>query len=116
MSTPQNYCHQCLCPCSEPQLFTASAGVPPITVGRSGSGSYEVTAFSPGFWCTQDLMCALQEWSLYFYQSSGIPAIKPHWPSEPDSLGTPPPVARPLGWEACHGDQNFHSYGRTSVI
>ena len=47
MSTPQN-CHcQCLCPCSEPQLPPASTGDPPILSGKSGSVSYEVTAFIP---------------------------------------------------------------------
>ena len=48
MSIPQNYRCQCLCPCSEAQLPPASAGDPQILAGRSGPGSYEVTAFSPG--------------------------------------------------------------------
>ena len=47
MSTSQNCCCQCLCPCSEPQLLTASAGYPPVLAGRSGPVSYGVTAFFP---------------------------------------------------------------------
>ena len=47
MSTPQNYCHQCLCPCIEPQQPPTSAGDPAIPAGRSGPGSYEVTGFFP---------------------------------------------------------------------
>ena len=37
---------------------------PSNTAGRSGLGSYEVTAFFPGSWCTWDLVCTLQVWSL----------------------------------------------------
>ena len=76
MSTGQNCCCQSLCPHSEPQHPPPTAD-PPILAGRSGPAPYEVTAFFPGSWCARDV-CALQEWSLYFPQSSGIPAIKPH--------------------------------------
>ena len=44
MSTPQNYRCQCLCPHNEPQP-PASTEDPPVPAGRSGPGSYEVTAF-----------------------------------------------------------------------
>ena len=53
-STLQNYCHQCFCPHSEPQLPPTSAGNPPIPAGDSGPGSYEVIAFPPGSQCTQN--------------------------------------------------------------
>ena len=109
-------CCQCLCPRSELQLPPASAGDPPILTGRSGPVSYEVISFFPGFWCTWNLVCALQEWSFCFPQSWGIPAIKPLWSSKSNSLGAPPPFVRPSGWGAWRGAQNFHSYGRTSGI
>ena len=50
MSTSQICCHQCLCPCNEPQLPTASTGDPPLLAqsSRPGPVSYEVSAFSLG--------------------------------------------------------------------
>ena len=66
---------------SEPQPPPASPGVPPRPAGRSGPHSYEVSAFSPGSRCTQDLVSALQEWSFCLLQSCGVPVIKAHWPS-----------------------------------
>ena len=71
----------------------------PTLAGKSSPVSYEVTTFFPGSWYTQDPLWVLQEWSFCLPQSCGIPVIKPHWPSKPDSLGAPPPVARPPGWE-----------------
>ena len=48
-STPQYLHHQCPCPHSEPQPPPCtSPGDPPRPAGRSGPGSYEVTAFSLG--------------------------------------------------------------------
>ena len=47
MSTLQNYCHQCLCLCSEPQPPPASTEGPKIPAGKSSSGSYESTDFLP---------------------------------------------------------------------
>ena len=100
MSTSQNCCFQCLCPHHEPQLSPTSVGDPPILAGRSGPVFYGVTAFFPGSWCTQYFLCALEEWNFCFLQSCGSPAIKSCWLSKLDSLGTPPSVARPPGWEA----------------
>ena len=45
-------------------------------------------------WCAQGFVCALQEWSLCFPQSSRNPIIKSHWPSRSDSLGIPHPFVR----------------------
>ena len=70
----------------------------------------------PGSWCAHYFVCALQEWSLCFSQSRWSPAIKSHWPSKSVSLGIPPPVAGPPGWEAWRGARNPHSSGRTSVV
>ena len=70
----------------------ASAGDPPILAGKSGPVSYEVTGFSPGSWCARDPVYTLQEWSFCLPQSCGITHC---WPSMPDSLGSPPPIARP---------------------
>ena len=40
----QNFCCQCLCPRSEPQLPPTSAGDPPTLASGSGSVSYGITA------------------------------------------------------------------------
>ena len=40
---------------------------------------------SPGSWCMKDFVYDLQEWSLCFSQSYGIPIIKCRWPSRSDS-------------------------------
>ena len=94
----------------------ASAGDPPPLAGRSGSVSPGVTAPSSGSWCTHYFLCALQEWSLCFPQSCWSPAINSHWASKSDSLGIPPSLAGPPGWEAWHGAQNLQSSGWTSVL
>ena len=44
MNIPWGLCHQCPCPHSEPQAALASSGYPPRLTGRSGPGSYGVTA------------------------------------------------------------------------
>ena len=44
-------------------------------------------------------MKAFEEWSLYFPQSHGAPAHKPHCPSMPNALGVLPPTARSQTWE-----------------
>ena len=44
MSIPWGICHQWPCPTSEPQPSPASPGDPPRPTGRSGPGSYGVTA------------------------------------------------------------------------
>ena len=71
---------------------------------------------SPGSQCTQDFVCALQEWSLCFPKSCRILIIKPHWPSKSDFQTIPNPYARSLGWVARHGTQNFHNNRRTSLV
>ena len=70
----------------------------------------------PGSWCAHYPVCDLQEWSLCFPQSCQSPAIKSRQPSKPDSLGIPPPIAGPPGWEDWLGAQNPHSSGWTSVV
>ena len=69
---------------------------------------------SSGSWCTQDFVCALQDWSLCFPQSSGRPTIKSHWSSRSDSLGIPSPFVRSPGWEASCRVQNLRNSARTS--
>ena len=44
INIPWGLCHQCPCPHSEPQPTPASPGEPPRPAGRSGPGSYGVTA------------------------------------------------------------------------
>ena len=106
-STSQNFCCQCPCPHGEPQPPPTSAGDTPTLAGRSGSVSPRVTAPSPGSWCTHYFVCALQEWSLCFSQSCRSPAIKSCQPSKSASLGIPPPVAGPPGWEP---DMRFRTF------
>ena len=93
-------------------LCPICAGDPPTLAGKSGSVSHGVTTPSPGSWCTHYFVCARQEWSLCFPQSCRSPTIKSHKPSKSDSLGIPPPVARPWVWEAWHGLRTFTPVGR----
>ena len=46
MNCPQHFCHQCLCPHSEPHHPLPPPGDPPRPAGRSGPGSYKVTALA----------------------------------------------------------------------
>ena len=64
----------------------------------------------------QNLVCALQDWSVCFPQSSGRPITKSHWPSKPYSLGIPSPLDGSPDWETWHGVQNLHSSVRTSLV
>ena len=48
---------------------------------------------SPGSWCTQGFVCALQE--SVFPQSCGSSVIKSHWPSKSNSLRILSPFAEP---------------------
>ena len=99
----------------KPQLTHTSAEDSPVIADlvHSPMGSL---LFSLGSWCTQDFVCALQEWSLWFPQSCGSPVIKSWWPSGLDSLGIPSPFVRSPGWEAWRGIQNLHKSGRTSSV
>lgn len=45
MNCPQHFCHQCLCPHSEPHHPLPPPGDPPRQGGSSGPGFYLVTAF-----------------------------------------------------------------------
>ena len=89
---------------------SASAGDPLTLVGSSGPVSYGVTVPSPGS------RCAHYFWSLCFPQSCRSPAITFDQPSKSDSLGIPPPIAGPPGWEAWRVGQNLHCSGCTSVL
>ena len=78
-----------------PQVFTSSHTCPstaftgdvPILAGKCGPLSYEVIAFFLWLLSTWGPVCTLWEWSFYFPQSRGIPAIKSHLFSRPHSLG-----------------------------
>ena len=65
--------------------------------------------FFPGSKCTQDLVCALPDWNLYFCQSHGFPVITSHWSSKPNALGAPPPNVWPLGQRSWNGAQNSNT-------
>ena len=103
-------------PVGEPLPALAPSGDPPTLAGSFGSVACGVTApflwvlVHTGFW-----LC-LQKCSLCFPQCCGIPVIKFHWPSRPDSLGISSPFVRSLGWEAWHGVLNFQNSGKTSLV
>ena len=101
--------HQCPCPHSEPQLTPTSPEDPPRSEGMSGPGSYGVTRSQR----TQNLVCALQEWSFCFLCSPCTQALLAF---KIKCFGALSPSARPLGWRAWCGAQNSHSCGRTSAI
>ena len=73
-----------------------------------GLGQYPVESLllSSGFWCRQDFVCALQDWSPCFPQSCVSPVIKSRWPSRSHSPG----------WEPWCGVQNLYNSGRTSLV
>ena len=52
---------QCPRPCSRPPLTHASAGDSWTLTAKSGSVSVGSLLLSPGFWCAQGFVCALQE-------------------------------------------------------
>ena len=52
---------QCPRPCSRPPPTHASAGDSWTLMGKSGSVSCGSLLLSPGSWCTQAFVCALQE-------------------------------------------------------
>ena len=113
MSAHQSCCCQCHFPCSEPHPLPTSKEDPLVLAGRSFSISYEVTAF----FLVHARPCGCPpRMEFLFLQSCGIPALKPCCPSKSESLGDPPTIDRPQVCEAWHGDQDFHSYGRTSMV
>ena len=62
---------------------------------------------SSGSCCMQNFVCALQDWSLCFPQSSGSPIIKSHWPLRPDSPGIPSPF---VGLQAGKPDMGLRTF------
>ena len=64
------------------------------------------------------LFAPCQEWSLFFPQYRGSPAIQSHWPSKLDSLGIPSPFTRSSGGEARFGVKTFTTslVARTSLV
>jgi len=59
---PCMYCYtQCPQPCSRPPPTYISTEDPWTLPGKSGSVSYGALLLSPGSWCTQGSVCALQE-------------------------------------------------------
>ena len=70
---------------------------------------------SPGSWCMQDLVCVLQEWSLFppvpwKSYNQILLAFKVRLPGDSQSLCWTP------GWEAWCGAQNLHNSEWTSLV
>ena len=112
MSTPQNYCRQCFCPCSKPQV-PASTGDPPILAGKTTQSLMRLLLFS-----LVHMRRCVHPPRVEFVSPSPVEFLWSNqwWPSKPDSLGAPPPIARPPGWGAWHGAQNLHSCRWTCVV
>ena len=95
-------CFQCPRPRSRP-LPTPLPG----TLGHSQAGLAQslvgTLLLSPGSWCAQGFVCALQEsvspvlWK--FYRT--LITIKSHWPPKSNSLGVLSLFAGSPGWEIC---------------
>ena len=92
---------QCPHPCGEALLTHISTWGPPTLAGSFGSISWG----SHCSWCFHNFVCA-----------SGMPVIKSHWPSRPDSLEIPSPFVGSSGWEAWPGVQNLYNAARTSLV
>ena len=107
---------QCHHPCDKPIQTHVSIESPLTLAGSLVQSPVGSLLLSSGSWCMQTFVCAFQDWSVCFPQSSGRPIIKSHWPSRPNSLGIPSPFVLSPGWEAWHGVQNFHNSGTTSLV
>ena len=111
MSNSQNCCHQCICPSNEPPDTPHLWG----EVGLAQS-CMESQLFSPGSWCTQDFVCALQEQSFCLPPHTPCPEevlqlnFKARFSRDSSSCCQIPPY-----WTAWHRAQNFYS-SRTSVL
>lgn len=106
---------QCPLPLGPLLTHTSTGGLPTLA-GSGGSVSCGSVLLSSGSWCVHNFVCAFQDWSICFPQSSGRPITRSHWPSRPDSLGIPSPFVGSPGWEAWRGLQNLHKSARTFLI
>ena len=82
---------------------------PPILVGKFSPGSYEVSTFLAGSWCTQ--APSKSGASVYLCR---ITVIKLYWHLKLDFLEVPPPAVRPTGCKSWPGAQDFHPLGEHS--
>ena len=90
-------------------------GDPPSSTGRSGLGSYRVTAFTlgPG---AQEILCVPFKSEVSLSPSPwGTSEIKSYWPSKPNALEAHLPVQAPRAEGTQHWAQNTHSC-RTSAV
>lgn len=83
-------------------------GDPSGSAVRSGPGSYEVPFFPLVPMSTRH--CVFPPRLVFV---SPNPAIKPCWPSKPNTLKALPSDIRAPDWRAWHGVQTSHSYGKT---
>ena len=84
-------CTQCPQPCSRPPLTHISTGDSWTILGQSPEGSLRL---SPGSWCRQDFVCALQESVSQSCVSSGA-TIVGKWQSPPRGLMPYPSLLYP---------------------
>ena len=102
--------HTCVAPRSAPD---AAAGhrqpMPPLeTLGYSQASLDQSLVgsllLSPGSWCTEGFVCALQG---LFPQSCASSVIKSYWPPKTNSLWVLSPFVRSPSWEMIYGSYNF---------
>ena len=77
-------------------------------VGKSGLGTYGVSAFALGAGVCK-VLCVSSKSGISIAPSYGTPEVKPCWSSKPNTLGDSPTEARLIGCGAWHGDQSFHT-------
>ena len=88
MSSHQNCWLQS--PSLSPRWATSASPSPQETLyylaGKSDSVTCEVTAYFPRHCWAEDPESIPTKWSFNLLQPCGEPAVKPHWPSKPDSV------------------------------
>ena len=98
---PCMHCYtQCPQSCGSPlptHISPESSGHSQASLGQSLVGSLPL---SPGSWCAQGFVCALQESVSPVLISS---VIESHWPPKSNSLGVLSPFARSPCWDICCG-------------
>ena len=92
----------------QPTPLPETPGPSQACLGQSLVGSL---LLSPGSWCTQGFVCALQE--------SASPVLCKFYsqiPSKSNSLGVLNCFARSPGWKICSGSQDFLNSVRISLV
>ena len=109
----QDCCSQCPWPCGRPLSTHTSTGASWTLTASLTKSLVESLLLSPGSWCAQGFVHALQESLLPQFCGSSV--IISHWPSKSNSLEALNTYARSPSWEICCEPYNFHNCARTSL-